>query len=178
VLRSTGMMLDSKSLAQLRATRKLLVSKGYRADHLALSYMRSNAGATTGLGATMLLAALTSNFILTLVMVLKRMFILLHKELQDEPVGDSRAAEFARNSNSTSGSFGALSSCGGAIGLIAWLIESSHTVHKVPSYRKRRNGDQPMPFGALREVRRTRSKLEIWKSLPRQESRNVLSCGE
>lgn len=48
----------------------------------ALSYMRSNAGATTGGVATFLLSSLTLNFVLTLLMVLKRMYILLDKELE------------------------------------------------------------------------------------------------
>jgi hypothetical protein len=54
----------------------------------ALSYMRSVTGATTGIVATFLLSSLTMNFVLTLLMVLKRMYILLDKELDgtsDQP---------------------------------------------------------------------------------------------
>jgi hypothetical protein len=54
----------------------------------ALSYMRSNPGATTGKIATFLLSGLTFNFVLTLLMVLKRMYILLERELDgvsDQP---------------------------------------------------------------------------------------------
>jgi hypothetical protein len=59
---------------------------------VALSYMRSSPGATTGIGATSLLAALTTNFILNLLMVLKRMYILLNKELNGDSSDQSRAA--------------------------------------------------------------------------------------
>ncbi len=47
----------------------------------ALSYMRSIVGATTGPWGTFSLAFLTVNFIFTLVMVLKRMFVLIDKDL-------------------------------------------------------------------------------------------------
>lgn len=60
---------------------------------VALSYMRSNSGATAGPVATFLLCSLTSNFVLTLFMVLKRMYILLIKELrQDHPPTEVKAA--------------------------------------------------------------------------------------
>jgi hypothetical protein len=49
---------------------------------VALSYMRSNSGATTGRGCTILLASLTINFVLTLLMIIKRMYALLDKELE------------------------------------------------------------------------------------------------
>jgi len=48
---------------------------------VALSYMRSNPGAVTGKGATFLLGFLTANFVLTILMVIKRMFVLLTKEI-------------------------------------------------------------------------------------------------
>jgi cytochrome bd-type quinol oxidase subunit 2 len=57
---------------------------------VALSYMRSQPGATTGMGATFFLISLTANFILTLLMVMKRMFILLNKEVGNDTA--SRAA--------------------------------------------------------------------------------------
>ena len=50
----------------------------------ALSYMRSNPGATTGPIATFFLVALTTNFVLTLLMVLKRMYILISKEIESD----------------------------------------------------------------------------------------------
>jgi len=53
---------------------------------VALSYMRSQPGATTGIGATFSLSALTANFVLTLLMVMKRMFILLNKEVGNDAV--------------------------------------------------------------------------------------------
>lgn len=59
---------------------------------VALSYMRSNPGATTGVGATWLLSSFTTNFVLNLFMILKRMYILLNKELQGDSSGQSRAA--------------------------------------------------------------------------------------
>jgi hypothetical protein len=49
---------------------------------VALSYMRSNSGAITGRGATLLLSALTINFVLTLLMIIKRMYALLDKEIE------------------------------------------------------------------------------------------------
>jgi hypothetical protein len=58
----------------------------------ALSYMRSNPGATTGPMATFFLVALTTNFVLTLLMVLKRMYILISKEIESDSSGQSRAA--------------------------------------------------------------------------------------
>lgn len=48
----------------------------------ALSYMRSSPGAKTGYVATFLLGFLTVNFVLTLLMVIKRMFALLVKEIE------------------------------------------------------------------------------------------------
>lgn len=48
---------------------------------VALSYMRSSPGAVTGKVATFLLSFLTSNFILTILMVIKRMYVLLTKEI-------------------------------------------------------------------------------------------------
>jgi hypothetical protein len=57
---------------------------------VSLSYMRSNAGAVTGRISTFLLGFLTSNFILTILMVIKRMYVLLTKEIEKAPV--SRAA--------------------------------------------------------------------------------------
>jgi len=51
---------------------------------VALSYMRSLQGATTGLGATFLLVFLTLNFVLSLLMVLKRMYVLLDKDLKND----------------------------------------------------------------------------------------------
>jgi ACR3 family arsenite efflux pump ArsB len=59
---------------------------------VALSYMRSDPGATTGPGATWLLAALTTNFVLNLLMILKRMYILLNKELNGDSSSHSNAA--------------------------------------------------------------------------------------
>ena len=58
---------------------------------ISLSYMRSNAGATTGPVATLALTALTLNFLLTLAMVLKRMFSLLTREIGKD-ASESRAA--------------------------------------------------------------------------------------
>ena len=49
---------------------------------ISLSYMRSSAGAVTGRISTFLLASLTSNFVLTLLMVIKRMYVLLAKEIE------------------------------------------------------------------------------------------------
>jgi hypothetical protein len=49
---------------------------------IALSYMRSEPGARTGPVATAVLASFTLNFVLTLLMVIKRMFALLDKELE------------------------------------------------------------------------------------------------
>lgn len=49
---------------------------------VALSYMRSNPGAVTGKIATLLLAAFTLNFVMTLLMIIKRMYYLLDKELE------------------------------------------------------------------------------------------------
>jgi len=49
---------------------------------VALSYMKSQPGAQTGPIATFLLTSCTSNFILTLLMVIKRMYTLLDKELE------------------------------------------------------------------------------------------------
>jgi hypothetical protein len=46
----------------------------------ALSYMRSISGAQTGKGATFLLCALTANFVFSLLMILKRMYILISTE--------------------------------------------------------------------------------------------------
>lgn len=46
----------------------------------ALSYMRSMAGAQTGPGATFLLGSLTSNFVFSLMMILKRMYKLISSE--------------------------------------------------------------------------------------------------
>lgn len=57
---------------------------------VALSYMRSQPGATTGIGATFFLISLTANFVLTLLMVMKRMFILLNREVGSD--AGSRAA--------------------------------------------------------------------------------------
>lgn len=48
---------------------------------VALAYMRSVPGATSGSGATFGLVFLTVNFVLTLAMVLKRMFLLLTREI-------------------------------------------------------------------------------------------------
>jgi len=45
-----------------------------------LSYMRSQPGATTGMGSTFLLSALTCHFVLTLLMVMKRMYRLISTE--------------------------------------------------------------------------------------------------
>lgn len=59
---------------------------------VALSYMRSKPDATTGPIATWLLTGFTSNFVLNLFMILKRMFILLDKELQGDSNGKSRVA--------------------------------------------------------------------------------------
>jgi hypothetical protein len=49
---------------------------------VALSYMRSEPGARTGVVATAVLTACTINFVLTLLMIVKRMFFLLDKELE------------------------------------------------------------------------------------------------
>ena len=49
---------------------------------VALSYMKSQPGAQTGPIATFLLASCTLNFVLTLLMVIKRMYTLLDKELE------------------------------------------------------------------------------------------------
>lgn len=59
---------------------------------VALSYMRSDPGATTGPVATWLLVGATTNFVLNLLMILKRMYILLNKELEGDTSGRSRAA--------------------------------------------------------------------------------------
>jgi hypothetical protein len=48
---------------------------------VALAYMRSTPGATSGPRATFGLVFLTANFVLTLAMVLKRMFLLLTREI-------------------------------------------------------------------------------------------------
>lgn len=56
---------------------------------VSLSYMRSSSGAVTGRAATFLLTLLTSNFVLTLLMIIKRMFVLLNKEIEK---GQSRKA--------------------------------------------------------------------------------------
>ena len=61
----------------------VLVSMGVVcAAIVALSYMRSNSGAMTGKVCTFLLASLTLNFVLTLLMIIKRMYVLLDKELE------------------------------------------------------------------------------------------------
>jgi hypothetical protein len=49
---------------------------------VALSYMRSMQGATTGRVSAFLLCFLTMNFVLTLLMVIKRMYVLLQKEIK------------------------------------------------------------------------------------------------
>ena len=51
---------------------------------IALSYMRSVFGATTGPIATFSLLLLTSNFILSLLMVLKRLYVLIDKDMQTD----------------------------------------------------------------------------------------------
>jgi hypothetical protein len=58
-----------------------------------LGYMRSNAGAITGKVSTFLLAATTTNFVLTLLMVMKRMYRLISTELENSSSrGDKKAA--------------------------------------------------------------------------------------
>ena len=59
---------------------------------IALSYMRSNQGAITGPIATFFLVFLTANFVLTLLMIVKQMFILLGTELDRVPIKQDRAA--------------------------------------------------------------------------------------
>lgn len=59
---------------------------------VALSYMRSKPDATTGNIATFLLSALTVNFTLTLLMIMKRMYILLNKEVGNDTSKPHRAA--------------------------------------------------------------------------------------
>ncbi len=49
---------------------------------IALAYMKSEPGARTGPVATAVLASFTLNFVLTLLMIIKRMFVLLEKELE------------------------------------------------------------------------------------------------
>lgn len=49
---------------------------------VALAYMRGIPGATTGRIATLLLTAITMNFVFTLVMIIRRMYFLLDKELE------------------------------------------------------------------------------------------------
>ncbi len=57
-----------------------------------LGYMRSNAGATTGILSTFLLSALTANFVLTLLMVMKRMYRLISTEFEASSRGGKKAA--------------------------------------------------------------------------------------
>ena len=57
---------------------------------IASAYMRSVPNATTGKLATFLLVSLTTNFVLTLLMILKRMFILMSGELKNSPEGNSK----------------------------------------------------------------------------------------
>ena len=54
-----------------------------------LSYMRSVPGAQTGKGATFLLCALTTNFVFSLMMILKRMYKLISTEFD---ISNKRAA--------------------------------------------------------------------------------------
>lgn len=51
---------------------------------VSLSYMRSVPNSTTGPIATFILTGLTLNFVLTLLMVLKRMYVLIDKDLKSE----------------------------------------------------------------------------------------------
>jgi Kef-type K+ transport system membrane component KefB len=61
----------------------ILVSVGVVCTAIvALSYMKSQPGAQTGPVATFLLTSCTLNFVLTLLMVIKRMYSLLDKELE------------------------------------------------------------------------------------------------
>jgi hypothetical protein len=48
---------------------------------VALSYMRSEPGATTGKIATFILTSCTANFMLTMLMIIKRMYLAMRKEL-------------------------------------------------------------------------------------------------
>lgn len=58
---------------------------------IALSYMRSIPGARTGIIATFFLSSCTFNFILTVLMILKRMYAILHLEI-DRSNTSKRAA--------------------------------------------------------------------------------------
>ncbi len=57
---------------------------------VALSYMRSEPGATTGKIATFILSSFTVNFMLTMLMILKRMYAAMQREI--EKSGSARAA--------------------------------------------------------------------------------------
>ncbi len=59
---------------------------------ISLAYMRSNQGAVTGPAATFVLSSFTASFVLTLLMVIKRMYVLLGKELDTSRVSRRDAA--------------------------------------------------------------------------------------